>query len=132
MHYLNVSDGIPPPSSALRPEQLDHLVSPQELTVPGQDKPVTVEILSGPAGELEVHQVVAGLLGGQLTVEMVLVTGAGPLAPDQLLCPPHPEVHLVTVTRPLSERHQNPGGDAGRCRLATDHRNQHQRYFIQI
>ena len=64
MHYLNVSDGIPPPSSALRPEQLDHLVSPQELTVPGQDESVTVETLPRPAGELEVYQVVAGLLGG--------------------------------------------------------------------
>ena len=71
--------------------------SPQELTVPGQDEPVTVEILSCPAGELQVHQVVAGLLSGQLPVEMVLVA-PGPLAPDHLLGPLHPEVHRVTVT----------------------------------
>ena len=55
---------------------------------------MTVKILPGAAGQLEVHQIVAGLLGGQLTVEVVLVTGR--LSPHQLLGPLHAEVHLVT------------------------------------
>ena len=79
----------------------------------GHHQPVAVETLSGAGGELEVHQVVAGLLGGDLPVEMVQV--AGPVSPDHLLGPLHPEVHLHTdLASSLSERHQSPGGDAGR------------------
>ena len=72
--------------------------SPQELTVPGQDQSVAVETLAGAGGELEVHQVVAGLLGRQLPVEMVLVTGGPGGRPDQVLGPPHPQVHLCLLT----------------------------------
>ena len=66
--------------------------------MPGQDKSVTVETLPSPRGELEVHQVVAGLLGSQLPIETVLVTvlvTCPPVSPHQLLRPLQAEVHLL-------------------------------------
>ena len=103
--------------------------SPQELTVPGQDKSVTVETLPSATGELEVHQVVAGLLGSQLPVEMVLVTGP-PLSPHQLLRPLQAEVHLLFSLGPAGTIRAS--SVVGRWRLATDHRKEHQPYFILI
>ena len=94
---------------------------------------MTVETLPRPAGELEVHQVVAGLLGGKLPVEVLLVTPLAALTPHQLLGLLQTEVHLLTAPLPGTIRASSKsGGDAGRCRVATDHRNQHQRYFIPI
>ena len=65
--------------------------SPEEGTVPGEDQPVAVDALASVAGELGVHQIVAGLLGGQLGVEVFLVSVD--VTPDQSHRPPGGQVH---------------------------------------